>query len=133
MNKLYVIATGASVNMSSEHVLWDALKRNGWAVHDIHDLPRITQNEIIVTNAPIARLVQKRVSNDIKPVILICLEASALTMVERLRTYSTAFITAQMEANHDLAMLYADLCVQSDDLNEAAAIITEYIRKTESS
>ena len=131
MKNLYIIASAAAKRMESEQVIWNALVEKGWQVFDIHELPRICQNDIAVTNANIARVIKNRFSASEKPVVIICLIPTIDILVCRLGELSDKIIVDQFDSCQILARLSADTCICSNDLEAAASEIINFIKTKE--
>ena len=131
MKNLYFIVTGAEKNRKSEQILWDALKDAGFAVLDVHDLPRIARHEIAITNAPIAKVIKNRFVNAGKPAKYICLLASDDVLTKRLSGFPEAYVTKTIKDMQSFALQHADYCVPADDLEEAAKLILDIIKDLE--
>lgn len=132
MNCLYLIATGAARNPASEEPIWQALRAEGMVVRDIHELPRIAQHDVAITDAAVARLVKKRLQEAEKPLMLICLVASKEVLAERLAGFPPDYAERMSREIMELALDEADCCVPSDEPEVAARLLAEIIRARES-
>ena len=131
MKNLYIIASAAAKRMETEQFIWNALREKGWRVFDIHELPRISQNDIAVTNARIARVIKNRFPVSEKQVVIICLIPTIDTLVYRLNGFSDSVISDQFDSCQSLAKHSADACFCSDDLRTVTSEIIRFIESKE--
>lgn len=129
MKNLYIIVSCATKPMASEKKLWEALSKQGWRVRDIHDLPRILDNEIAVAKPRIARIVKNRCSS-LKKVFVIVLITSADILIRREPMANRMEINACIEDAENM-ILEADAWFLEDDLLEAADNIRHFIESKE--
>lgn len=132
MNNLYIIASAAAGDMNAESALWNALRACGWSVRDIHELPRLEKNDIIVTRPELARLVRKRFGVKEKSAYLIVLRTEIETLLKRI-TKDIIMLQGRVEACENLCDEGADIWFPGDDLEDAAILIQRYIEKQEAS
>lgn len=125
MKNLYIIVSSATSPLTSEKELWDSLRERGWAVHDIHDLPRILDNEIAVAKSKIARIVKNRCTC-FKKVFIIALITTADTLMIREPTANHLEINTNI-ADAESIILEADAWFLEDNLLEAADSVKRFI------
>lgn len=129
MKNIYVIVSCATNPMKSESKLWESLRSNGWVVRDIHENPRILENEIISATARIALLTKNRCSN-YKKVFVIALVTTADILMKREPWVKETEINAQL-ADTERIVLEADAWFLEDDLLRAAESIKGFISEKE--
>lgn len=130
MNNLYIIASAEAGDMNAESALWNALRACGWSVRDIHELPRLEKNDIIVTRPELARLVRKRFGVKEKSAYLIVLRTNLDTLLTRTAKGAEG-LRERAEKCENLCEDGADVWFQGEDLKGAAILIQRYIERQE--
>jgi len=130
MNNLYIITSAEAGDMDAESALWNALRDCGWSVRDIHELPRLEKNDIIVAKPELARLVRKRFAVKEKTAYLIVLRTDLDILLSRADN-GVEGLRERAEKCENLCEDGADVWFPGDNLKDAAILIQRYIERQE--